>query len=347
MKQEIKNILSKYISDKNKSSNQEEINNILGGSKHEKDVKDFMIHNWTDVLKEDQDINKDLNPVLHKVHHELRVNEFLNKSRIKYKLVKWYSYAAAVLLLPLLVSSLVYFFVDKQNDEMIASQFSTITIESHNGQSLNFNLPDGTVGVLNAGSKITYNLPFNNNRKLALTGCAFFEVKHDTEHPFRVNTRNVDIKVLGTKFGVESYNDDDFTNVVLEEGKVMCEIPSQGKKVIMKPNEKLIVEDDKILLSKANSSDLIGWKDGLLVFRNEEMPLVIKKLMRWYNVDITLEDVDLKKYSFKATFDDEPIDEVLKLLARTSPIRYEVEKRKMDAKGKYTRKKIKIYKRIK
>ncbi len=291
--------------------------------------------------------SKDLNPILDKVHHVLRVKEYSAFNSFNRKIIKWYSTAAAILLIPMLVSSVFYFMLDKNHDDKLAAQFSTIVIESHNGQSLNFNLPDGTSGVLNASSRITYKLPFSKNRDISLSGCAFFDVAHDSIHPFRVITPKLNIKVLGTKFGVEAYRDDEFTNVVLEKGKVQCDIPSLGKKIIMKPNEKLLVENNEVFLRKANACDFIGWKDGLLVFRDEDMDIVIKKLMRWYNVDISIEDEALARYSFKATFDDEPIDEVLKLLARTSPIRYEIEKRKMDNTGKYTRKKIKIYKRKK
>ncbi len=347
MKQEIKDILSKYISSESKSSEKEDVNNILGGTKYKKDVQDFMVNNWSDVLEDDTKLERDFDPILHKVHHELRINEYKNQNRFSSKVISWYKYAAAILLLPIIVSSVGYLILDQRHDKLLSSNYSSIVIESHNGQIINFDLPDGTKGVLNAGSKISYQIPFTENRNVALTGSAFFAVKHDKKNPFTVNTSKIDVTVLGTRFGIEAYEEDESANVTLEEGKVLCEIPSIGKKVIMKPDEKLLVDNNKILLSKVNASDLLGWKDGLLIFRDEEMPSVVTKLMRWYNVSIVLEDVDLKKYSFRATFEDEPIEEVLKLLARTSPIKYKIEKRKMDDNGIYTRKTIRIYKRKK
>ena len=346
MKQEIKDILSNYItSDKNCSD--EQVNNILGGTKYQNEVKDFMVNNWTEVLEEETELEKDFAPILHKVHHILRVKEHHDKNRFQTRIFKWYKLAAAILLIPIVVSSVVYFLADAKNDKLLASQYSSISIESHQGQVINFDLPDGTKGVLNAGSKLTYSLPFSNNRSLTLSGSAFFEVTHDEKHPFVVSTAKVNVKVLGTKFGIEAYEDDDFTNVLLEEGKVMCGIPMHGKQVILKPDEKLHIEDKKILLSNVNASDMLGWKDGLLIFRDDEMPVVIKKLMRWYNVDISLEDMDLEKYSFRATFENEPLEEVLKLLSRTSPIGYKIEKRTTDKTGKFTKKSVKIYKREK
>ncbi len=96
----------------------------------------------------------------------------------------------------------------------------TSTIYAPFGARVSFSLPDGTTGMLNSGSKLSYSLPFKNNRQIKLEGEAWFEVRHDEEYPFEIRTGNSTLKVLGTSFNMSAYPDENYVEVVLQNGKV-------------------------------------------------------------------------------------------------------------------------------
>ena len=93
-------------------------------------------------------------------------------------------------------------------------------------------------------------------------------------------------------------------------------------------------------MSEVDADRFSAWKDGYLIIDNEPLGQVAGRLERWYNAEIIIQDERLKNYRFKATFKDEPLEEVLRLIAITTPIRYEIEKRDMDANGVVKQKKV-------
>ncbi len=342
MKKEIFDILEKYKD--GKTRNDKEMANIIGGREHEGEVKEFMKEDWADIIQDCHGISKNLTPVLNKIHHLLRINESEHKNNWKQKAIKWYSYAAAILLIPILVASVSYVFINNRMNSKMLSEVTTIFIDAPKGRLVHFDLPDGTSGVLHGGSKLSYQLPFKNNRNLQLKGQAYFDVIHDENHPFAVHTKAMKVTDLGTRFEIKAFDDEDFYSVLLEQGKVICEVPSIAKKILLNPDHELSVNNKKLQVEKVNAQDLLKWKDGLLVFRDETMAEVAKELERWYNVEVTIEDEVLKDYTFRATFNNEPIEEVLNLLSRTSPLKYKIDKRKVNEDGLYYQKHIKIYK---
>ncbi len=345
MKKEIFDILYKYKA--GKTRNDKEIAKTLGGREHQEEVKEFMEEDWAEILHDQNASSRDLTPVLNRIHHLLRINDYKRHNNWKQKALKWYSYAAAILLIPILIASISYVLINSKMKSSMLSEVSSISIDAPNGRLVHFDLPDGTSGVLHGGSKLTYQLPFTNNRSLQLTGQAFFDVKHDEKHPFVVCTKDMKVFDLGTRFEIKAFDEDDIHSVLLEHGKVMCEIPSIAKKVILKPDHELFLKNKHIQVDRVNAKDLVKWKDGLLVFRDETMEDVAKELERWYNVEVSIEDDVLRSYTFRATFNNEPIEEVLSLLSRTSPIKYKIDKRKVNEAGQYYKKHIKIYKLIK
>src|ERR1700722_5620570 len=139
---------------------------------------------------------------------------------------------------------------DKKQSESIQNNLSEIS--THNGSKTNVVLPDGTTVKLNAGSKLTYDKNYGNTtREVNLTGEAFFEVVKNKEKPFIIHTKKIDIKVLGTIFNVKSYPDEK-TETSLVRGSIEVTFKDKSsEKIILKPNEKLIVADDKLSLISA------------------------------------------------------------------------------------------------
>jgi ferric-dicitrate binding protein FerR (iron transport regulator) len=286
-----------------------------------------------------------LNSMLDRVHHIIRNKENQKRQLLVPRIVRAFSRVAAILLLPLLLAgSLTIIYLLKSSSSII-EQSATSVIHAPMGSRVSFNMPDGTTGWLNSGSSLTYSIPFNNNRNVALNGEAWFNVTHDQNHPFEISAGKSRVKVLGTSFNVSAYQEAQYIEVVLQEGKVEFYQDSQSEKVTMAPSQKLVFSNGKIDVTNTDPSKYEAWTNGQLVFRGDNMAEVARRIERWYNVKVILEDQDLEKYSFRATFEDDSLEEVLRLLGLTSPIDYKIAPRVMKPDGTIEKVIVSLYKR--
>ena len=166
------------------------------------------------------------------------------------------------------------------------------------GKRFSLELADGSVVHLNANSSLRYPLNFieGQQRKVYLTGEAYFDVAPDKEHPFVVHTDGLEISVLGTQFNVQSYNSTKEENVVLVEGKVSVG-NQQGQHVIMEPNQKLTSQGRHMKLAPVEATALTSWKDGYLTVEGAELDQVIAQLETYYNISIRASDSSEKNTS--------------------------------------------------
>jgi ferric-dicitrate binding protein FerR (iron transport regulator) len=230
---------------------------------------------------------------------------------------------------------------------MIADQTVSSEIYAPMGSRVSFNLPDGTIGWLNSGSKLTYSLPFSKNRKVAVEGEAWFDVIHNEKQPFEISAGKSMIKVLGTSFNVSAYPEEKYVEVVLQNGKVEFSDQSLAERVTLKPSERLVLKDSKLELNSVDPSKYKGWTEGKLIFRGDDMAEVARRIERWYDVKVEIADKDLLQFSFRATFVDDSLEDVLKLLSMTSPIECKVLPRMQLQDGTYGKEKIILQKRSK
>ena len=285
----------------------------------------------------------DFKALLDHIHHSIYKMEYLRKQRPLQRFIRIYSKAAAVLLLPLLIAgTLVYKFAGNRSDVSTVNRVSA-EIYAPLGSRVSFSLPDGTVGMLNSGSRLSYTMPFNDNRKVSLTGESWFEVKSDEKHPFKIDIGNAVIKVLGTSFNVNAYPDENYLEVMLKQGKVEFLDNMTNKVVAMQPSERLIFQDGKIIKTVADPEKYIGWTMGKLIFRGDPMAEVARRIERWYNVEVVLADKEIEKYSYRATFEDDNLEDVFRFLSMTSPITYKITPREMQPDGTYNKEIITIH----
>jgi len=253
---------------------------------------------------------------------------------------------AAVLLLPLLVYSgyqtMQNLSLKKQKKDFVVMQ----TVSSRQGMVAEFSLPDGTRVWLNSGSELEFPLLFpSDKREVKLKGEAFFEVAKNSRQPFRVNTRDLNINVSGTSFNVISYEGEVQSEVILIEGKVT--LSSDGDKINkelgeLEPGHRAVytAESQTINISKVDPEKYIAWLDGNLVFQDDSMTDVVKRLGRWFNVDIVIEDAEINEYIYKATFRNENLKQVLDLLKLSAPIDYRIVESKAMPDGEFTKRKV-------
>jgi len=302
-----------------------------------KAVEQILHDEWKSQLESELITDRNLLPILDKIHHLISLKEG-NKGQS----TGWWLYfqrIAAILIIPLLLSFLAYFYF---HSEKASETLSYAEIQCPMGVRTKFQLPDGSFGFLNSGSSLKYPVKFIGERKVELTGEAFFDVVHNKKMPFHVNTHNLDIKVLGTTFNVIAHEDESTEEIVLQTGKVNVSSKEGKQLAVLAPNEQLTMDTEKRTFTKnaVEASQYTTWKDGKLVFRNENMQKVARRLSRWYNAEVIINDRQLDVYTFHATFIDEPLDEVLKLLAFTTPISYSEEKRVSNLEGVFQKRKI-------
>jgi hypothetical protein len=212
------------------------------------------------------------------------------------------------------------------------------TIRIPYGKKFEVQLSDGTLVHLNAGTTLRYPVQFvkNQNRQVYLLGEAYFEVEKDKEHPFDVNTQNVNVEVLGTKFNVDTYSENTSTDVVLVEGKVSLYKDQKTKEnqVYLKPGEKGSNEKGQLAITKeqVNTDYYTAWVKGSLVFKNASFEDIIKKLERHYNVTFINRNKMLGREIFNARFDNEPIEVVLKYFSDSYAIDYNIDRDKITIK---------------
>ena len=244
--------------------------------------------------------------------------------RFSWKVI--YRVAAVVLLLLLPLAT--YW----QGKEVVKHNFADMVVEAPLGARTKLYLPDGTLVWLNAGSKIVYSQGFGvDDRNLSLEGEGYFEVTKNEKIPFVVETRELNLKVLGTKFNFKNYPEEEVT-VNLMEGKVALQ--NELKKMpalYLAPREKMVLNKRTGIIkkSKTHVEYSNAWSRNELFFDEELLEDIAKKLMRSYDVKIQVAD-SLRNKRFYGSFKiiGNTIDEVLQTIASTNRMQYRYEDEK-------------------
>lgn len=255
---------------------------------------------------------------------------------------------AAILFIPLLISML-WLTVGK-NFKNINSTITYNKVVAAFGTYSLLELPDGSKVWLNSGASLRYPGKFSkSNRSVYLIGEAYFEVHSDKTMPFYVNTPYFTVKATGTKFNVRAEKNFRTPSVTLIEGKVAVQKPDSGKQkdliTMLQPNQHMTYDtlSGHVTIQTEDTYKHFAWKDGKLVFRNDNISEVARRISLQYNVDIEIKGDEIKKYRYRATFENEPLGELLRLLKISSPIDYSEVKPQALPDGTFSRRKIIIF----
>jgi ferric-dicitrate binding protein FerR (iron transport regulator) len=239
-----------------------------------------------------------------------------------------------------------------------------LTAATPRGGTYQITLPDGTKVWLNAASSLKFPASFGSlkTRSVELTGEGYFEVAKDKAHPFIVATAKQEVQVLGTHFNINAYNDEGSTKTTLLEGSVsVSSLPlyssSRGKRsderplghatsrdlsyrrddgggrddVVLKPNqESVLTNNAQIRVTDVTAEDAVAWKNGDFVFRGEALESVMRKVARWYDVEVVYaddvpRDVVIGGYVSRSR----NISVVLERMAKTGRIKFKIEGKKI------------------
>jgi len=353
-----KELLKKYC---NNSCTNEELNSVLSWfekSAKTPEGKSLLLKVWDELPDDDSNIDINYDSLLYKIHHEVNLTQskkllqisdqniikYKRRERLRINLMK----AAAILLLPVLGFGLFYSLKYQATRHIQASVNQTCNeVFSSVDAITRIILPDGSSVWLNHSSSLKYPAMFQgDSRNVELSGEGYFEIAHNSKIPFIVKAGDVQIKATGTTFNVMAYPDEDRIETCLINGHVeLQKINSEGNVIPLlkiKPKEVAIFQktNNEISTLAIDDDRYFSWKSGKLVFNKEPMGDVVKKLGRWFNVDIQVKDPGLLDLTYTATFENETLPQVMELIAMVSPVSYSISKRKEISPGSFSKREV-------
>lgn len=220
-------------------------------------------------------------------------------------------------------SGVIEYRVDKAKDKEIP-QFNIISVPR--GGEFSLVLSDGTRVWLDAASRLRYPVTFvGKERRVYLEGEAFFDVAKDKESEFVVETRHADVKVFGTTFDVSAYEDEEKTTATLVRGSIGMEVRETGSEIRLKPGEQACLVGKELTKWEVDTEMYSAWREGRLVFSKVRLEDMLRRLARWYDVDIVFSRSELKDFTFTGEVQKyEDFSEILEVIEMTQIARFQV-----------------------
>jgi ferric-dicitrate binding protein FerR (iron transport regulator) len=251
-----------------------------------------------------------------------RIHSSIEKGSSSKRIRRNMYYAACIAALLVLVPAAFYFY---PRFPASTQYVHILQREALPGSVTKIELSDGTQVWLNAGSKLRFPKSFaKGNREVTLEGEAYFDVAHDKSRPFLIHSGGMITKVLGTSFNISSYKESEKFRLTVLTGKVAVyrdEAPEgggSGQVALLTANQELIYSKTQRQSSRqgkvAKPADAVAWKEGKLIFKDEELKEVIQRLERHFAVSISIDDI--QNCPVTVNFDNEPLDRVLRVLSQ-------------------------------
>lgn len=202
-------------------------------------------------------------------------------------------------------------------------------LQTPRGGQYKITLPDGSKVWLNAASSLKYPVVFSGKeRRVEITGEAYFEIAKDALRPFKVQLNQMEVEVLGTHFNINSYTDEETVRTTLLEGRVKITTTSEsnflqpGQQAQLKPSGNMKIVND------VNLEETVAWKDGNFQFENSDIKSVMRQLARWYDVEVSYQGT-INKHFIGGISRNVKLSQVLSMLQQTGEVRFIIEGKKI------------------
>ena len=202
-----------------------------------------------------------------------------------------------------------------------------LTVTTPRGGTYQVSLPDGTMAWLNASSTLKFPASFKGakTRRVELHGEAYFEIKHNAGQPFIVQTAGQVTEDIGTAFNINSYADETVTKTTLLEGSIKV-----NNVMLIPGQQSSLSANGGLKINSVNAEEAIDWKNGEFVLKNDNLKSIMRKISRWYDVDVTFQDTKLEEETFSGSVSRYGrVSEILKTLELTDRVHFKVEGRKV------------------
>ncbi len=228
--------------------------------------------------------------------------------------------------------------VDKS--KFMSNRTAINTIQTPKGGKYQIRLPDGSKVWLNSASTLIYPTTFaGNERKVQLKGEAYFEIAPNKNVPFRVESDNQIVEVLGTNFNINSYDDEDYVKTTLLEGSVKVILSSNPNEIsktkLLKPGEQSLTKSSQsgIRIENADTEKAVAWKNGYFKFRNTPIKEIMREIERWYDVELVYEGKIPSDEFTGFISNDVKISAVLKIMEESGGVKFTVKGKKLKVKS--------------
>lgn len=329
-KQEIK----QYLEGKSSLAEAQKVRDWLADSTNDSASRKMLGEIWIDSEIVVQGQNPDVERLLKSVRYRIHSGMIQNKpeTSLKFLILDGWRKVAAVLFIPIFLLT-AYLLSGRFIHGDVDQHVQLREVYTKPGTLTHIQLPDGTLVWLNDGTTIKYPERFTGKERVVfLDGEAYFEVKSNPKEPFIVENSMMKTRVTGTHFNLNAYSADRFFEATLLEGRI--ELFAQSKHVDLSPGQQLQFNVDQNIFQRKNvrSDDAAAWIHGKLVFYNEKLDVVIRKLSRWYNVDIQFNDSLLCDYDLTYTLQNEKLEQSLNYISQVLPVNYSYSEIKHDDK---------------
>ncbi|HJA16171.1 MAG TPA: DUF4974 domain-containing protein [Candidatus Butyricimonas faecavium] len=214
----------------------------------------------------------------------------------------------------------------RENSSVVEEHYNTLRVPR--GGEYSITLSDGTVVYLNSESELRYPVKFvGEDRRVYLSGEAYFDVTQDKAHPFIVDVKNSTVRVLGTSFDVRAYADENEVLTTLVQGSVR--FSAGNKSVILKPGEQAVLDKSgRVENRKVDTYLYTAWKEGFFVFEDEGLEDILSRLSRWYDVDVFYGSEKVKEYHFTGHMEKyENIEVILNAISKMVGVHFTIKDR--------------------
>lgn len=327
MAEKIINIADRFLAEKNCSGQElSALKKWLSDPKTQAEVETWLAEHWASSPESDSTVL--IETVFQQIQEYEEEHQLKSGISIR-RILKIYQRVAAFLLIPIIGLGFLYW--SSHNNQSVGQYTETI---APRGQKSQIVLADSTKVWLNSNTKIKYPGNFSKSqRDVYLVGEAFFEVTKNEHRPFIVHTSGVNVKVLGTKFNVKAYPDEDKVETSLFEGKINLMFErSNGQNEIQKevlPGESFSYSkaDRQLVPNGFPQEEIDGWKKNQLIFKDDTFSNLVRKVERWYDVKVVYDEKLFNDRRLTVElYEGERIERLLEIISRALSVDYKYEK---------------------
>lgn len=285
---------------------------------------------WITTQAERQATNYDWKAGFEKFCLRKEQQQQQTRSQRNYRLVKLLRYAALLVFAVSVAAVICY----RQGSQSWEGQLADVEMKVPMGSTLSLRLPDGTQVSLNGGSTLSYPQSFGlKDRKVNLTGEAYFAIVHHTDQPIEILTSKMTVRDIGTKLNITNYPEDNQAKVVIDEGSVELKTGNDTQTSIIVAGQEAIIDKQSGRISIVSKQyDGNAWSKGELIFHNTTVADIAKRLERTYNIDISIHHPATANKRFYGTFStrEQSYTDILQVLKETGTLKYTIRGRHID-----------------
>ncbi len=283
-------------------------------------IENYTDREWEELRKmggdKEPDVDKAWNKVLFRINNSGETDIKIPAKIVSLRTNLMKIAAAAIVILGLGIAGL---YITRKD---ILSKRITVTTDI-NQKNLEVTLPDGSTVILNRETVLSYRAGFGkSDRKVALTGEAFFEIEPDQDNPFIINAGKAEVKVVGTSFNVITSNPDSAVEVFVKSGQVMLSDNSGTKTLLLDPG--YVGKIDSKISDKSinNDPNYMAWNTGLLIYDGQTLDIVFRDLKRVYNLDIVADDPSILDEIWTAPINNQEQETIIRLICYSFNLGY-------------------------